>query len=82
MPSALAVLRLIASFVLGRRLHRQVGRLFALQDAIDVAGGAAILIEVVGPIADQAAGANGVAERVDRGQIVPDRECCNQFGIV
>jgi hypothetical protein len=25
--------------ILGRRLHRQVGRLLALEDAIDVAGG-------------------------------------------
>ena len=28
--------------VLGRRLHRQVGRLLALEDAIDVAGGAPV----------------------------------------
>jgi hypothetical protein len=32
-PSALAVLRLL---VLGRRLHRQVGWLLALEDAIDI----------------------------------------------
>ena len=34
--------------ILGRRLHRQVGRLFALEDAIDVAGRAPILA-VSGP---------------------------------
>ena len=28
-------------FILGRRLHRQVGRLLASKDAVDVAGGAA-----------------------------------------
>ena len=31
--------------VLGRRLHRQVGRLLALEDAIDVAGRAPVLVE-------------------------------------
>ena len=41
--------------VLGRRLHRQVGRLLALEDAIDVAGARAILIDPIGPIGDQAA---------------------------
>jgi hypothetical protein len=29
-------------FVLGRRLHRQVGRLLALEDAVDVAGGTTV----------------------------------------
>src|SRR2546427_4544501 len=28
-------------FVLGRRLHRKVGRLLAFEDAVDIAGGAA-----------------------------------------
>jgi hypothetical protein len=34
-------------FVLGRRLHRQVGRLLALEDAIDIVGRAAVLIDQV-----------------------------------
>ena len=42
-------------FVLGRRLHRQVGRLLALEDAIDVAGRAAVLVDDIRPIGDQAA---------------------------
>ncbi len=33
--------------VLGRRLHWQVGRLLALQDAIDVAGRAPVLVGVI-----------------------------------
>src|SRR5262245_34788432 len=41
--------------VLGRRLHRQVGGLLALEDAVDVAGGAADLVRKIGPIGDQAA---------------------------
>ena len=32
-------------FVLGRRLHRQVGWLLALEDAVDVAGRASELVE-------------------------------------
>ena len=44
-PSALAVLRLIDQLVLGRRLHRQVGRLLALEDAVDVAGRAPVLVD-------------------------------------
>ena len=35
--------------VLGRRLHRQVGRLLALEDAIDVAGRAPVLVDESGP---------------------------------
>jgi hypothetical protein len=35
--------------VFRRRLHRQVGRLLALEDAIDVAGGKPVLVEPVGP---------------------------------
>ena len=39
---------------LGRCLHRQIGRLFALEDAIDVSGRAAALIKKIRPIRDQA----------------------------
>ena len=35
--------------VLGRRLHRQVGWLLALEDAIDVAGRAPVLVDDSGP---------------------------------
>ena len=41
--------------VLGRRLHRQVGRLLALENAVDVAGRAAVLVEKIRPIGDQPA---------------------------
>ena len=30
--------------IFGRRLHRQIGRLFALEDAIDIAGGPAKIL--------------------------------------
>ena len=60
-PSALAVLRLIDEFVLGRRLHRQVGGLLALEDAIDVAGRAPVPVDHIGPIGDQTASGDEVA---------------------
>ena len=41
--------------VLGRRLHRQVGRLLALEDAVDVSWRAPVLVEEIRPIGDQAA---------------------------
>jgi hypothetical protein len=36
-------------FVPGRRLNRKVGWLFALEDAVDVAGGAPELVDEIGP---------------------------------
>src|SRR5262249_35582588 len=42
-------------FVLGRRLYWQIGRLLALEDAIDIASGASVVIESVRPVRDQAA---------------------------
>jgi hypothetical protein len=35
--------------VFSRRLHRQIGRLLAFEDAVDVAGGAAKLIDNIIP---------------------------------
>ena len=49
--------------VLGRRLHRQVGRLLALEDAVDIAGRAAVLVDRIGPVGDQAAAGDEVAVR-------------------
>ena len=42
-------------FELGRRLHRQVGRLLALEDAVNVAGCAPVLVDEIRSIRDQAA---------------------------
>jgi hypothetical protein len=41
--------------VFGRRLHRQIGRLLALEDAIDIAGRATVLVDHIVPIGDKAA---------------------------
>jgi len=45
MLRALAVLRLMTKFIFGRCLHRQVGRLLALEDTIDVAYRAPVLLD-------------------------------------
>jgi hypothetical protein len=50
MPSAFAVFEIDRQLVFDRRLHRQVGRLLALEDAIDVTGRSTILIGIIRPI--------------------------------
>src|SRR5262249_10511486 len=57
-------------FILGRRLHRQVGRFLALEDAIDVASGIPVLVDESRPIGYQTASDDEVACEVDRGQFV------------
>ena len=59
--------------VLRRCLHRQIARLLALEDAIDVSSRPPVLVDEIWPIGDQAAGSNEVAFVVDRGQFVPGR---------
>src|SRR5262245_44580240 len=53
--------------ILGRRLHWQVGRLLALEDAIDIAGCASELFDQIRPIRDEAAVGHRVALEIDRG---------------
>ena len=40
-------------FELSRRLYRKIGRLLALEDAIDVAGRAPVIVREVGSIREQ-----------------------------
>ena len=56
--------------VLGWRLHRQVGRLLALEDAVDVAGRAAVLVDEIRSVGRKPTGLDEVAERIDRRQPV------------
>jgi Carbon starvation protein CstA len=53
--------------VLGRRLYRKVSRLLALEDAVDVTGSAAALIEEIGPIGNETTGGRVKAGVVDGG---------------
>src|SRR6266702_5281850 len=57
-------------FVLGRRLYRKIRRLFALEDAIDVASRAPVLVHAVRTIGNQTTGSYEGAVRVDCGQAV------------
>src|SRR6516164_332095 len=67
--------------VLGGRLHGQIAGLLALEDAVDVAGGAAELVDKTRPIRDQAAGSDEKALVVDCGQLVPSRQRDDQIAM-
>src|SRR5215813_13664762 len=56
--------------VLGRRLHRQITRLFALENAINISSRLPVLIDEVGPIGDQTPTGNEGALGIDCGQLV------------
>src|SRR5262249_35265400 len=68
-------------FVLGRSLYGQVGRFFTPEDAIDIAGRAAIIGNWVRSIGDQGAGGDKVSSCVDSWQVVLDRELDKQVAI-
>ena len=51
--------------------HRQVGGLRPVEDAIDIAGCASVLIDDVRSVGDQTACCDKVARWVDRGQLMP-----------
>jgi hypothetical protein len=53
-----------------RRLHRQVGRLLALEDAIDVTARLSELTNDINPVRDQATSDDIVAETIHSGQLV------------
>ena len=53
--------------VLGRRLHRQVGRLLTLKNAIDITSRAPVLIDGIGAVGDQATDGDEGTLEVNRG---------------
>src|SRR5689334_6346944 len=65
--------------VLGRRLHRQVRRLFAFEDAVNVAGSTPVLVDLTRAIGDQAAGGDEKAFEVDCGQFVTSGQYNDQI---
>jgi hypothetical protein len=67
--------------VLGWRLHGQIGRLLALEDAINVAGRPSKWINRISAVGNQAAASDETAERVDRGQSVPGRQRDDQIAM-
>ena len=69
-PSAFAVLRLMTSSKLGGLLDRQIGRLLALEDLVDVGGRTPIHLTGVRPVIGRALDLGVFAPPVDRGQPV------------
>ena len=63
----------------GRRLYRKIARLLASQNAIDVSGSAAVLLEKIESIRNQSASVDEVASIVDRRQFVLGRERDDYF---
>src|SRR5262245_49384683 len=81
MTESLLCLEVDHKLVLGRRLHRKVGRFLAAQDAVDIARGATQLINGVGAVADQAAIFDEVSERIDGGQPMARGKLDDQFAM-
>ena len=59
----------------------KVGGLFALEDAVNVTGGATELVGKIISIGDQATAGHEVASVVDRGQFVPGRKRDDQIAM-
>jgi hypothetical protein len=66
-------LHIDGQLIFGRHLNRQVGRLLALEDAVDKAGRLTVLLNEIRPIGDRAPGGDEVMLVVDRGQIIRSR---------
>src|SRR6516225_8632597 len=58
---------------LGRQLHREIARLLAAQDAIDIGGGATPVVSQVDSVGEQTAVSGGVRIRIDRRYVVSGR---------
>ena len=56
--------------ILGRRLHWQISRFFALENAIDVAGCEPVLVDQVSPIGDESTGSDEDTIQIDRGSFL------------
>src|SRR5262249_59349705 len=80
-PKCFRRLEIDDKLVFGRRLHRQVAGLFALEDAVDVAGGAPERVGCIRSVGDQAAASWVVSKGVDGGQSVAGHERDDQFAM-
>src|SRR5262245_45763149 len=77
----LSGLKIDHKLVLGRRLHRKIGGLLALENAVDVAGGASILLLKISSIRNQTAVSDEQAFEVDCGQSVAGRKLDDQIAL-
>ena len=78
-PRALGSLEVDDQLVLGRHLHRKVGRLLAFEDAIDVAGRAPIRVGGIRSVGHQPAAGCEEAVRIDCRQSMASSERDNQI---
>ena len=78
----MAVLRLMTNSNLVRRLHRQIARLGALENAVDIGGRAPVDIGQIATIGHQAAARGEVPIGVDGGQSMPRRKRDDQVAMV
>src|SRR5207245_4572621 len=78
-PERLGGLEVDHELVPGRRLHGKIGGPLALEDAMDVAGGAPELVDEIGTVRDQAAAGDVETAGEDRGQLVPYRHLGDQL---
>src|SRR5262245_60110732 len=67
---SLRCLEIDHQLILGRRLHRQVGRLLAFEDTSDVSRGSPVLVEEIRPLGDQSPGIGIIALLIYRGRLV------------
>ena len=56
--------------VLGRRLHRQIGRLLSFENAIDISSRAPVLVDDIRPVGGKTPARRVVSERLDARQAV------------
>src|SRR6516162_387576 len=63
---------------LGRQLHREIARLLAAQDAIDIGGGTTRVVYLVDSVGEQATVSNKVRLRIDRRYVVSGRRRYNR----
>jgi hypothetical protein len=80
-PKRLSGLEINHHFVLGRRLHRKVGRLRTLEDAINVTGRAPVWVDRIGPVGDEAAGSDEEALPIHCRQFVAGRQRDDQIAM-
>src|SRR5262249_35652947 len=59
--------------ILGRRLHRQVGGLLSLEDAVHIPGRATVLIDEIRAVRDETARGGEVAVVINRGKLMSRR---------
>src|SRR6516162_4343135 len=62
----------------GRKLHREIARFLAAQDAIDIGGGATIVVYHVGSVGEQTAVSGKVRRPKNRRDVAPGRRQYDQ----